>query len=120
MISYTLIAGLLLYFAVIRLATTTSIRPITSSAIVVLGYFGISTAVYAIILSAIDDAPMWQLFGVEPIMSLILQFTIAFIVFLKIDQDNDSFGALVLYGTLGCVGIFFLVPFAVSRLLGGL
>jgi|GEM_PF-2487694 len=119
MIDYTLIAGLLLYFVVIKLTASTNIRPLTSSVIVVLGYFAIITGTKAIILSAYD-APLWQLFGIVPIATLILQFIVAFITFLKIDQDADSLSSPIIWGAFGCIGIFFIVPAIVSSALGGL
>lgn len=119
MIDYVLIAGLLLYFVVMKLTVYTNIRPLTSSLIVTLGYFVIITMTKIIMLSAYD-APLWQLFGIVPITTLILQFTIAFITFLKIDEDTDSFGSSIAWGALGCIGIFFIIPLVTNNLLGSL
>ena len=78
--SYTLIAGLLLYFLVVNMSASLRIKPLTASLIVVLGYFGVSSFIRGIMLVAYD-APLWQLFGVVPLTTVALQGIIALFAF---------------------------------------
>lgn len=113
---YTLLAGLALYFIVIKIAASTNLKPLISASIVVLSYFTLSTIVKAIILSGYGDAPMWQLFSWVPLSTLAIQFVIALVVFMKLDGIDDAYGYWVLWGTVGFIGIFFLAPFIAASL----
>ena len=117
--SYTLIAGLLLYFLVVNMSASLRIKPLTASLIVVLGYFGVSSFIRGIMLVAYD-APLWQLFGVVPLATVALQGVIALFVFRKLDDSDDSYVSWLLWGTLGAVGIFYIAPAVSMSLFAGL
>lgn len=109
-IDYVLLAGLALYFLMIKVSASTNLRPIVASLIVVLGYFIFSTFIRGMILNAYD-APLWQLFGIAPLTTLIMQLAIAIFVFIKLDQESEeSYGSWMLWGVVGCIGIFFVAP----------
>lgn len=119
MVNYSLIAGLLLYFLVVKMSASMRIKPLTASLIVVLGYFGLSSFIQGIILVAYD-APLGQLFGVVPLTTVALQFVVALLAFHKLDSSDDSYVAWLLWGTLGAVGIFYVAPAVSMSLFGGL
>ncbi len=115
MVDYTFIAGIALYFLMIKVSASTRIRPITASLVVVLSYFSLHAFVQGIVLSAYN-APLWQLFGLVPLSTALLQLGVAFIVFYKLDQSNDSYGSWLAWGALGCIGIFFVAPIIATSL----
>lgn len=117
MINSTLLIGLLLYFLTIKFTASTHTKPLTASLFVVLTYFAISTFIRSIILTGYD-APLWQLFGFVPIATLVLQFCFAYLGFYKMNQNDHSYMSWLLWGVVGCFGIFIAAPFIVVNLFG--
>lgn len=118
MIDYSLIAGILLYFLVVKGVTSAGVRPLAASLITVLGYFALVSFIKWVILSAYG-APLGQLFGLVPLATLVVQFGVALLTFYMLDRA-DSYGALLIWGAVGCVGIFFIAPFVIASLLAGI
>lgn len=118
-IDYVLLAGLLLYFAVIKMSARYTLKPIYAALIVVVGYFTLSSFVQGILLSAYD-APLWQLITVVPITTLIAQFCVAFITFMGISRSEESYASWIAWSFLGGIAIFFVTPFIVTKLFVGL
>lgn len=117
-IDYTLIVGVLLYFLAVK-SLTTSLKPLSASLIVVLGYFTLSTTVHGIILSSYNVS-LWQLFGLVPLSILALQFIVAMFTFAKLKNSEDSYTSYLLLGAGGCVTVFFIVPYICTTLLGNI
>ncbi|HEY0964983.1 MAG TPA: hypothetical protein VGE13_00705 [Candidatus Saccharimonadales bacterium] len=115
MLNYILIAGVLLYIFIMRVFAHGKLGIVSASAIVVLGNFTLSTLVASIMLSA-NDASLWQLFGLVPVATVILQFIVALGVFYKLQEHEESYSAWLLWGVVGCGGIFFLTPFVVRAM----
>lgn len=115
---YTLIAGLLLYFLMVKLSVSSSVKPIAAALVSVLGYFIFSTIVDAIVYSSYRDLVLTQaLFGLIPIATVILQFAAALLVFTKLDRAEDSITSWFAWGVAGCALIFFIIPSITTSLL---
>ena len=112
---YILMAGLLLYFIAVRMVALSKMSAITASCLVVIGYFMLTTLVGVINYSAYD-VPLSQLFGVAQFITVLIQFIIAFVVFSKIQVDDDSYTAPLIFGAMGCIGIFFVIPSVVAMM----
>ena len=117
MISSTLLIGILIYFLAIKFTASTHIKPLTVSLFVVLTYFAITTFVKGIILVGYG-APLWQLFGFIPIITLVLQLGFAYLGFYKMDQSDHSYLSWLSWGVIGCFGIFIAAPFIAINILG--
>jgi xanthosine utilization system XapX-like protein len=115
---YTLIAGLLLYFLMVRLSVSSSVKPITATLVSILGYFIFSTIVDAIMYASYKDIALSEaLFGLIPIVTVILQFVAALLVFTKLDRAEDFITSWFVWGIAGCVFIFFIIPSVTTSLL---
>lgn len=107
--------GLLLYFLTVKLVATTRVKPLAASLLVVLTNFAITTFIQGIILLGYDT-PLWQLFGLVPAATLLLQFGFAYLAFYKMEHNDDSYMSWLLWGAFGCLGIFIAAPFIVFNL----
>lgn len=117
-LDYTLIAGLALYFMTVKAMASTKLKPLSATLVVVFGYFSVSTITKAIVLGGYDGAPLWQLVSWVPLSTLCLQLILGLIVFKKLSDSDDSFGAWLFWGIFGSVIIFFVAPFIAASVFG--
>lgn len=110
-----IIIGLLLYFLTIKFMASTHVKPLAASLIVVVTYFTISTFIQSIVLVGYN-VPIWQLFGLLPMATLLLQFGFAYLAFYKMNQSDNSYMSWLLWGVFGCLGIFIAAPFIIVNL----
>ncbi len=115
MLNYTLIAGILLYLLMVRVATNTKISYVAASLTVVLGYFAISTGVQLIMLSAYG-APLNQLLGLAPSITLVLQLAAALLTFYSLERNEETYIAWLAWGGAGAFLIFFAAPYIAGLL----
>ncbi len=114
-IDYTLAAGILLYFIVIRMVVSTRLNVLAACLIVVLGYLGLGVVIDTI--TGGFDGAIAALAGLGSIVLVILQFIVALFSFYKMQENDESYSAWIGWGVAGCLGIFFVAPYAV-RMLG--
>lgn len=118
-IDYVLTAGLLLYFAMIKISALYSLKSLYAAFIVTIGYFSLSSFVQGILLSAYD-IPLWQLVDAPRIITLLAQFGVAFIAFTGISNSEESYTRWIAWSILGAAALFFITPFVVAKMLAGL
>lgn len=108
-------AGLILYLVVLRNAGSRHFTPLSAAAVAVLGSFAITITVQLIILLGRDQS-ISHLFSVWAILTEILRFTFAALVFYKVRQDEDSYMGYLGWGSLGIILVFGIAPAIVQRL----
>ncbi len=115
-----LIAGFFLYFLVIWIMARYRLKPIFATLIFIFCYFTISSIFSWIAMDARRSPlydPDWQwLFSTVPMVTIALQFFIAFFAFSKIYYCDNSSVRCTLWIVLGCLGVFFLAPFLAIKI----
>lgn len=64
--------------------------------------------------------PLSQLVTVSDVIVLILQLVVAFGIFYKLQQEDDTIGSWFAWGACGCIAIYFVVPYIVRLVIPGL
>lgn len=105
MIDYTLIASFVLYFVVLRLIANSLVGPIAGAAIISIGSFVISAIPQAILSSSVV-----AVFGWQSILTMILQFIIATVIFSKLRQYEDSLATWFILGLAGAIILLVATP----------
>jgi len=108
---YVLIASIALYALMVRISSSRVINPIFSAIIVVTLPFMLAKAIWYIYLVD-NDLPLWQLVSWSDALLVLVQLIVAFVVFYKL-QNDDSIETWLLWGAMGLVGIYFIVPYLV-------
>lgn len=112
---YIMIANLALYFIVAR----SQLSVVTSSLIVVLGSFTLGAIVRGIILSGHTGVPILaNIFNLSALLQVALQLAVAAYIFRKLREDEDSYLGFMGWSAIGFVGIFFVIPYIIGRLIG--
>lgn len=112
---YVFIAGILLYLTVVRMLGSKYLSPLKAAGIVVGGYFVLSTALQAALLLAFGE-PLSQLYSMEVLATIALQYILAAGVFYMIIANEDSYMAYLGFGAAGLVLIFFVAPAAMRSI----
>lgn len=110
---YVFIAGIIFYFVVARAVAQQTIGFIAASVAFVFSYFLLTTIVGAINLLAYS-APISQLFGFVPIVTVIAQFLVILMCFYKMQANDEAYVEQLIWGAAGCIGMFFVIPYAVK------
>lgn len=118
-INYTLLAGILLYFLILRQLDASYMNPIKAAAIVVGGYVGLSLVIKTIWLLGYH-ASLWQLVSLSLFVTALAQFVVLVFIFDKAEDTGDSYMAYIGWGGLGLAIAFFVVPAVTQSVLMGL
>ncbi len=107
---YVLIASILLYLLVIRIMSFTRLGILPASLIVIGGPF---------ILTAIIE---WIRFGgplidARVVLTTIVQIGLALFIFYRLQADEESYVAGIVWGGVGWALIFVIAPAALQQLL---
>jgi hypothetical protein len=113
---YVLLAGILLYVVVFRLLMTTTLRPFVAALLAIGPYFLLSTVLKAYMFAAYD-APISQLFEFRSLLIVALQFAMAWFAYYKVDVADEQYTEAIVWGALGCIGVFFAIPMMLAMLL---
>lgn len=108
---YVLIASIALYALMVRSSSSRNINPVFSAVIVVTLPFVLAKVIWYIYLTG-NDLPLWQLVSLSDIFVVLAQLVVAFVVFYKL-QNDDSIEAWLLWGAMGFIGIYFIVPYLI-------
>lgn len=109
---YVIIASVALYMIIVRASSTRNINPIFSALLVVILPFILAKIIWCIYLVGYD-LPLWQLVSLSDILVVIAQLIVAFVVFYKLQQNEDSIEAWLFWGATGLVGVYFATPYLV-------
>lgn len=107
---YIGIATLLIYATALRLFAQSWIRVIGASAFAVLGPLGLSACVYSILHQS-----LLGFLTLEIIITTLLQLLVAYLLFRKLETEEESYAAWIGYGLAGCVLLYFVIPGLVGR-----
>lgn len=110
---YLLIAGILFYLSLVRVLDSKHLTPLKAAGIVVGGYFVVSTIIQGGMLVALGE-PLTNLYGPIAIVTVLLQYIFATVVFYMISANEDSYMAYLGFGAAGLALIFFIAP-AIAR-----
>lgn len=114
-IDYTFLATIILYFFVVKLFSTSKLNVVYASLLVVLGSSVLSLLIRWIILSSYNVS-VFQLIGVSIITTVILQLIIAFYIFHKLQETEESYTAWLIWSILGFVSMFLIIPHVSAKL----
>lgn len=114
-LSYTVIAGILLYFSMVKVSANSRISALSAGLIVVVGYLVITATVQLIMFSAYGLS-LASLFNLSLVITTLLQLILAIFIFRRLDQTEDNYTAWLALGAAGCLAIFFLIPYLVGNL----
>ena len=106
---YVLLAGILLYIVMFRIVLTTNLKPFVAALLVIGAYFTLSTSLQAVLLTAYKE-PISQLFEPVKIAIVLCQLGLAWFAYTKVAKAEDSYTELLVWGALGCLGVFFFIP----------
>ncbi len=112
-ITYSLIAGILLYFLAVKLVVSEQLSARGASLLAVAGSF-VVWAIEQAILSAASDTSFVQLLSFALIVKIVLQFAVAYVIFYAIIRGGESYFAWVGWSLFGFILIFLVVPRIVS------
>lgn len=117
--NYTLLAGILLYFFMLRQLDESYLTPVKAAGVVIGGYVGLSLVLKAIWLLGYH-APLWQLLSPSLFITALLQFVMLVVIFDKAENTGDSYMAYIGWGGLGLAVVFFIVPLIAQNIFMGL
>ena len=108
--NYGLVLVIASYLGAVQLATRTNTRPLTCS-LVAVGIPYIAGLIITWVAINTHDIPLLaNLFPLVGVVTIILQFIAAFIVFKKI-QDEEGMLATIAWSTGGLILILMVIPF---------
>ena len=117
---YQVIAGLLLYFLLLRKLDSSRINPVKAAAIFVLGTFILLAVVTMLENIASGTSPLAGIVTVYNVITSVAQFLVAVGIFYKAEEAGDEYLSYAFWGGLGLALIFYAVPILVQSLVYGL
>lgn len=109
---YVIIASVALYVLMVRTYSTRNINPVFATIVVVIIPFIFEKILWYIYLTGYD-LPLGQLISLSDIAVTLVQLVVAFIVFYKLQQTEDSIESWLFWGAAGMVSIYFVTPYLV-------
>lgn len=111
-IDYALIVGILLYVVIVRAFDSRNLSISFASIAVVAVPFIFSMIMRYIMLTS-HHVPLSQLVTPADFIIVLVQLFVAFGVFYKLLQNEESIVGWALWTMMGCIGIYFVAPYAV-------
>lgn len=118
--SYILIAGILFYLLLLRSLESSWLSPLRAAAFWVIGYYALSSLTTGVEYVARDIPLAANLLSPVRILTALGQFAALSIVFYKAEDSDDSYISYLMWGALGLVLVFYVIPTVVQRLFMGL
>lgn len=109
---YVIIASVALYALMVRTSSTRNINPVFATIVVVIIPLIFEKILWYIYLTGYD-LPLGQLISLSDITVTLVQLVVAFIVFYKLQQTEDSIESWLFCGVAGMVSIYFVTPYLV-------
>lgn len=116
---YVLLAGVALYFILLRSLGSARMTPLRAAVALISGYYFLLSVIMAIEYSARGIPLLPNLLDPLRIFTALVQFAVALMVFYKVDADEDSYMSFLVWGAAGMGLIFFVVPPFAQQLLAG-
>lgn len=117
MSGYSLLAGVLLYFFLLRELDAGWLNPKKAAALLVAGQYGVMIAVLWITYSSKGIPVLSNVLTSVFIVPALLQFLAGVGIFYKIEDSGDSYMSYLGWGAAGLVLIFFIIPMIGQMLL---
>ena len=112
---YVLIAGILFYILLLRTLDSANASPVKVAIIWFLGYYTLSSLVMGLEYAVKDIPVVPNLLEPMRITTALAQLVAATGIFYKIERDSDDYMSYMLWGGLGLVLLFFVVPTVVQQ-----
>lgn len=106
---YILIAGILFYIFLLQKIDSSGLTPLRAATLSLLGYYTLLIIAVGLEMSVREES-VWQIFDATFIVTAIVQYAVALVVFYKAEESGDSYMSFVAWGGLGLALIFFVVP----------
>lgn len=118
--SYIAIAGVLLYFFLLRTLDLSKMNPPKAAVLLIVGYYGLLLLVLGLEFGAKDLPVLPNLLTPVRILTALLQFVAAVGIFYKAEESGDSYMSYLGWGAAGLLLIFYVLPILGQMLLGWL
>jgi len=115
--SYIAIAGVLLYFFLLRTLDSSKMNPLKAAILLIVGYYGLLFVVFGLEYGAKDLPVLPNLFTPVRILTAFLQFVAAAGIFYKAEESDDSYMSYLGWGAAGLLLIFYAIPILGQMLL---
>lgn len=114
---YGLIIALLAYFGALQLSTKFNTTPLVNTIVAVILPYLVRLVVQYIYVSGYGLPVVENLFSIQSILLVMLQFVVGYGLFYKL-QNDESIGAWMAWAVFGFLVIYFALPFLVVSVLG--